>query len=289
MWSGIGGVPEGQRCLVAARSSPLRAYAGDQRNSTNHARQYKSCSSGLESFCVYHPGRTPLRSLNLRKPWRSNLTVIKTWRLSPEGVVLLLIGAVFSGAGLFMLTRPEEYRAVARIKVHREVKVARSGGEHDPYFIQTEFEVIQCDLILGKVVEKLDLASEWGKKRATGDRLKPDETIGLLKRKLDLQVVPKTELIEIRVSSDDPAEAAKIANTIAETFRDYRLGQDRVLKAESEKANSQLTTYEVEIVDSAIAPRKPIRPNRPLASTVFLLGILVMGLGIYFSVEGGNP
>lgn len=149
--------------------------------------------------------------------------------------------------------------------------------------------MIRSDLVLGKVVEKLDLISEWGKKRAKGDRLKPDEAIGLLKRKLDLQVVPKTELIEIRVSSDDPAEAAKIANTIAETFRDFRLRQDRVLKAESEKANSQLTTYEVEIVDSAIAPRRPIRPNRPLVSTIFLLGILVMGLGVYFSVEGGNP
>ena len=215
--------------------------------------------------------------------------MIKTWRLSPEGIVLLLVGAVFSSSCFFVLSRPNEYRAVARIRVHREVKVASSAGEHDPYFIQTEFEVIQSDLVLGKVIEKLDLASEWGKKRVAGNKLKPDETIGLLKRKLDLQIVPRTELIEIRVSSDDPAEAAKIANTIAKTFRDFRLGQDRVLKAESEKANSQLATYEVEIIDSAIAPRKPIRPNRPLVATVFLLGILVMGLGIYFSVEGGDP
>ena len=52
---------------------------------------------------------------------------------------------------------------------------------YDPYFIQTEFEVIQSEVILGKVIEDLDLNNEWGKKYANGEPLKTSETIALLK------------------------------------------------------------------------------------------------------------
>jgi uncharacterized protein involved in exopolysaccharide biosynthesis len=216
--------------------------------------------------------------------------VIKTWRVSLEGIVFLLVGAVLCSASLFMLARPNEYRAVARIKVHREVQSASTGGTFfsDPYFIQTEFEVIQSEVVLGKVVEKLGLASEWAKKRAAGERLKPVEAIGLLKRQLDFKAVPNMELIEIRVSSDDPAEAAKLANTIAKAFQDFRLEQNRLLKTEAEKANSRLTTCQVEIVDSAIAPARAIRPNRPLVATVFLFGSLLVIFGIYSATKACN-
>ena len=204
--------------------------------------------------------------------------------MSLEGVVFLVVGAVLFSAGIFMLARPNEYRAVARIKVHREVQPPRPGDPvvYDPYFIQTEFEVIQSEVVLGKVVEKLDLASEWRKKRAVGDRLKPVEAIDVLKRQMDLRPVRNTELIEIGVTSHDPAEAAKLANTIAEAFRGFRLEQDRLLTTEAEKANSRLIgTCVVEIVDSAIAPAKPIRPNRPLGATALLFGSLLMVLGLY--------
>jgi len=43
---------------------------------------------------------------------------MKTWQMSLEGIVPLLIGAV-SSAGIFILARPNEYRAVVRIKVHQ--------------------------------------------------------------------------------------------------------------------------------------------------------------------------
>jgi len=51
----------------------------------------------------------------------------------------------------------------------------------------------------------------------------------LLKRHIDLRPVRNTSLIEIRVYSDKPEEAAKIANTIAEVYRDYRVEQRKQL------------------------------------------------------------
>ncbi|MCX6923296.1 MAG: hypothetical protein NT154_08820, partial [Verrucomicrobia bacterium] len=89
---------------------------------------------------------------------------------------------------------------------------------YDPYFIQNEFEMMQSDVILGKVIDALDLNQRWGNRYAGGGRLKTQETTHLLKSKLDLRPVRGTSLVEIRVRSDKPDEAAKIANAIAEAY-----------------------------------------------------------------------
>src|SRR5437867_9449995 len=80
---------------------------------------------------------------------------------------------------------------------------------YDPYFIQTEFEVIQSELILGKVITDLDLNKEWGRKYGNSDPLKTTETIALLKGRMDLRPVRNTSLIEILVYSEKPEEAAR--------------------------------------------------------------------------------
>lgn len=203
---------------------------------------------------------------------------------------MLLTGAVLASAGIFILARPNEHQAVVRIKVHREVQFAGPNDPvfSDPYFIQTEFEVVQSELILGKVVEKLNLASEWGKKRAAGDRLKPVEAMGLLKRRLHLRPVRNTELLEIQATSDDPVEAAKLANTIAETFQDYRMQPNLLIQSEREQPNWRTVTYQVDIVDSARVPSRPVRPNRPLAAAVFLFGSLLAIFGIYLATQNGT-
>jgi len=140
----------------------------------------------------------------------------------------------------FML--PESFSSSTRIKIERDQTdiigfVERGGsGGCDPYFIQTEFELIQSELILGKVVGDLDLNREWGTKYAGGDRLKTPESIMLLKSRLDLRPVRNTSIIEIRVFSEKPEEAARIANAIAEVYRKHRLDQRVELKKGGIKA-----------------------------------------------------
>ena len=48
---------------------------------------------------------------------------------------------------------------------------------YDPYYIQTEFEVIQSEIVLNKVIEDLDLNTLWGRKYANGERLKTSESL----------------------------------------------------------------------------------------------------------------
>jgi Mg-chelatase subunit ChlD len=124
--------------------------------------------------------------------------------------------------------------STARVKVERDQSditglsspAALSG--YDPYFIQTESEVIQSEAILGKVVDNLKLNETWAKKQ-DGRNLTKDETVALLKKNLDLSPVKNTDLLEIRYKSTDPDEAAKVANAVAEAYRDHRVEQRKEL------------------------------------------------------------
>jgi Mg-chelatase subunit ChlD len=70
----------------------------------------------------------------------------------------------------------------------------------------------------------LKLDEAWADKSG-GAKLKHSDAIALLKRKLDLSPVKNTSLVEIRGKSDKPEEAARIANAVAEAYRDYRREQ----------------------------------------------------------------
>ena len=82
---------------------------------------------------------------------------------------------------------------------------------------------------MGKVIETLNLNVEWGKKYFGGETLKTPETMEFLKRRMSLMPVRNTKLIGITVYSEDKNDAARLANAIAEAYRDYRLHLRRQL------------------------------------------------------------
>jgi Mg-chelatase subunit ChlD/tetratricopeptide (TPR) repeat protein len=118
----------------------------------------------------------------------------------------------------------------ARVKVERDQSdISGIAGQpspgYDPYFIQTEFEVIQSEVVLGKVIDKLHLDQSWAAKHGAAGKLTKEETLKLLKKSLDLRPVKNTSLVEIGAKSDNPQEAARIANAVAEAYKDQRLEQ----------------------------------------------------------------
>jgi len=84
-------------------------------------------------------------------------------------------------------------------------------------------------VILRQVVEELALSTAWGKKYAGGEKLKTSEAITFLKGRMDLRPVRNTSLIAISVFSEDPNEAATLANRIAEVYRNTRLKEAKEL------------------------------------------------------------
>jgi Mg-chelatase subunit ChlD len=177
---------------------------------------------------------------------------------------------------------------VARVNVQREstdmagVSGAQSfqpAGAVDPYFMQTEYEIVRSEAVLGKAVDALKLDEAWGKNKSSG-KLKKEEAIALLKQRLEINPVRNTSLLEIRAKSDNPEEAAQIANAVADAYRDYRLERNRgkmeqgiaALKQEMDKQQKELHDAEAEverlriesnIEQSDVAIRKPLT-NAPI-------------------------
>lgn len=196
--------------------------------------------------------------------------------MTPRSAPLVVFRAVFVPVFLLVagtstvvtFIMAESYASTARVLVRQQAgEVTRTPGDQasvstwDPYFLRTQFELIQSETILGKVINGLDLNQAWGRRYANGSPLKPSETLALLKGRIDLRPVRGTDLIEIRVFSDQPAEAAQLANAIADSYRDYR---------------SHIVP--VMIVDKAVPGLRPVRPNKYLNIALGVVGGALLAL-----------
>ena len=137
-------------------------------------------------------------------------------------ITVFLITFITATVVTFIL-RPS-YASTARIKIEPDIISDIQGvgtgdvtyAPYDPYFIQTAFEIIQDQVVLGKVIKNLDLNVKWGKKYNAGEPLETSITMQMLKRRMSLNPVRNTKLIEITVRSEDRDEAALIANAVTE-------------------------------------------------------------------------
>lgn len=150
-------------------------------------------------------------------------------------ITVFLITTLIATAVTFIL--PVSYASTAKIKVENDGGIIApfSGGAsaedrpYDPFFIQTTFEIMQSQLVLSNVIVSMNLNEVWGKKYFNGESLKTTETMGILKSRMALSPVRNTKLIAITVYSEEPKEAADLANAIAKAYELYRVRtlQDR--------------------------------------------------------------
>ncbi len=180
----------------------------------------------------------------------------------PIFITVFLITVIIATAITFIL--PESYASTCRIKVEQNLNQSTNGTAYDPYFIQTEFEVMQSQVVLEPVITKLNLNVEWGKKYFNGETLKTTEAMEILKGRLSLAPVRGTKLIAITVYSDDRNEAARIANAVAEAYQQYAVGKNYPAGA-------------VQIVDRAEPGKFPVKPNKPLNIVLGAVGGIVLG------------
>jgi succinoglycan biosynthesis transport protein ExoP len=201
----------------------------------------------------------PLKST---APQEAKLHFLDYWRIIRirKTIILTVFLLVVITATLVTFILPESYTSTARIKVDRDVTDISSisprqlyQSSYDPYFIQTEFEVIQSEVILGKVIDTLNLSQEWATKFGAPEKLKPTDTIEILKKSIELRPVRNTSIIEIRVFSEKPQEAAKIANEIAKTYQAHRLEQTREQLANGIKALKDQWSQQSKELDDAQA------------------------------------
>ena len=161
----------------------------------------------------------------------SRLHFLDYWRIIRirKTVIIAVFMLVVITATLVTFILPEQFASTATLKIERDKsdidEIAGNSriSSFDPYFIQTEFEVIQSETILSNVVDVLDLNNKWGKKYNDGQKFKTQESMAILKNRLNLRPRRNTALIDVQVYSENPNDAAELANAVAATYRQWRL------------------------------------------------------------------
>ena len=174
----------------------------------------------MENFKAPEPADSKLHFLDYWRILRIRKTVI---------IAVFLLVVITTTVVTYML--PETFMSYTRIKVEKDgtdiplLGQTMQSSAPDPFFLQTEFEVIQSKTNLYKVIDELDLNKEWSQEYLRQGVLKTQETFEILKDKIDVRQYRNTTMIEIRVYSRNKAEAARIANKIADVYRESRLSE----------------------------------------------------------------
>ena len=167
-------------------------------------------------------------SENLKK--ETTLHFLDYWRVirSRKEIVLAVLFLVVITGTAYTFTLPNIYAAQSRIAVNNDTvdidpfNQSPVGGTrgYDPYFLRTQFEVIQSKPILYEVINRLNLQEVWGEK---DEKISKEVAYKILRSSLDVNQYRDTSLISLTVQRKDPKEAARIANELADVYRDARL------------------------------------------------------------------
>lgn len=159
----------------------------------------------------------------------TTLHFLDYWRVirSRKEIVMAVLFLVVITGTAYTFTLPKIYAAEARIQVNNDsvdldpFNPATSGMRaYDPYFLRTQFEIIQSKPILYEVINRLNLQEIWGKK---GEQISKEIAYKILRSSLNISQSRDTSLIALTAMREDPKEAARIANELADVYRDVRL------------------------------------------------------------------
>src|ERR1700758_1446166 len=98
--------------------------------------------------------------LRVPAPQETKLHFLDYWRIIRirKTVILAVFLLVVVTATIVTFVLPEDYSSKARIQVDRAITdvpsvsgLSQQPGIYDPYFMQTEFEVIQSEAVLSNV------------------------------------------------------------------------------------------------------------------------------------------
>jgi polysaccharide biosynthesis transport protein len=173
------------------------------------------------------------------------------------GLVFLVFLLVFGTAAVVSYLLPREYSSFTTIELQPDMTSVRifdnqaqaiNNPAYDPKFVPTQFQIITRKGVLYPVIEQLDLQKKWGN---NGETVSKEVAYNKLKKLLSLEEVRNTNLIQITVFSVDPAEAALLANTIAQVYMEQRIGErQRIVAKGLEQLQDEVTKKEKEVNDA---------------------------------------
>jgi capsular exopolysaccharide synthesis family protein len=160
----------------------------------------------------------------------NSLHFLDYWRVirSRKEIVLAVAILVVITGTVYTLMLPNIYASSVRISVREDspeinpfsFQQQSYAVPYNPYFLRTQFEIIQSKPIFEAVINRLNLQQQWGKE---DEKVPRDVALKILQNSITVVQERDTTLIRIIVRRDDPDEAARIANEVAQVYRDSRL------------------------------------------------------------------
>ena len=173
-------------------------------------------------------------------------------------VLIVLVTLLCGGAGLGLAygVIPTKYQASALLYVNNSsisvgsTSISLSDLSASQTLVDTYIAILETRLTLEEVLERLDL----------------DYTYEKFLKMIEAEAVNHTEIFEVTVTSRDPEEAERIANTITAVLPD--------------KIAQIVDGSSVRIVDYAVVPEKRHSPSFKVCTLVGALAGMLLSCGI---------
>jgi uncharacterized protein involved in exopolysaccharide biosynthesis len=192
-------------------------------------------------------------------------------RFKPAAAFFLVAGliAIACGFGYLFLT-PKMWQVESKVRVEAsgrvrtEASAAKQSAANESLYMDAERQYMRSDELLGQVITNLHFREKWGNNLQPGALMGTSQTLRMLRAKADIQVIPHTSVLRIRVTSEDAAEIAPIANEIARLYCDYRqtqrnaASQERLttLQSQWENENAKLAQARQQLEKIVLAIKK---------------------------------
>ncbi|EHQ91874.1 YveK family protein [Desulfosporosinus youngiae] len=195
--------------------------------------------------------------IDLRQYWEM---LRKRWIIV---IVLPLIAALTSGVVSFFILKPV-YQASTTLIVGKKATESGQAAMQmldnsvllaNQQLAKTYAAIAQSRTVEQNVINNLDLPL----------------TVAEFDKMITINPVKTTEILEIQVLNKDPELAADIANSMANEFSKAVI--------EIKKVDS------VSIVDTAVIPDQPVKPNKKLNVLIAFVVGLMAAMGLVFLIE----
>ncbi|HVY69375.1 MAG TPA: M56 family metallopeptidase [Verrucomicrobiae bacterium] len=152
----------------------------------------------------------------------------KRWRIA----LLLVIGAVLAGSvecvfkpNLFPRLLSRSHTATARFVINPDPDDIKNGAGDatNPNWIATQIEIIRSGAVLMRVANEQHLAEKFRNQKGMPVPVTTEELLTFLRQRVKVEQVPGTSIIAVRYKSENPEEAAELANTIASSYCEFRM------------------------------------------------------------------
>jgi polysaccharide biosynthesis transport protein len=152
----------------------------------------------------------------------------RRWTIATVALVITTVVAIVS------FKMQPVYKATARVQVESETPMVQSIEEvfqktsADDTYLQTQIQVLESETLAWRTIEELRLREHLispSKLSKIPEEKQKVRLIEAFKRRLSVELTPKTRMLAVSFEDPDPQLAARVATTLVNNYIDYNFRQ----------------------------------------------------------------